>query len=199
LQLVKTAMKQTIRRQSLWNDLSQARAKHASVSTSEKEGYSPTEIRHLVAVCFWQALDEAMQAQASKVIGHLPGSQMVWGDAQEGRKQRPEIMAGESLRREKAKDNQCTQQSLHPCVCEAQRRHPLSGEDLRLVELLKSVLPQKAILAERLDVQKTSVGLEADLPQSGQVLRWKSCVPLMVVPVRKARSSLWYCLMRECL
>ena len=122
--------------------MSQARKEQARVSASEKEGYSPTEISHLIAMCLRQSLDEAMQAQAPKVIGHLPRSQLIWGQAQEGCEQRPEIMTGESLRREKAKDDQRTQQSLHPRVSEAQSRHPLSRDGLRLVELLKSILAQ---------------------------------------------------------
>ena len=54
-----------------------------------------------------------MQAQAPKVISHLPRSQLVWGQAQERREQRPEIMTGEFFRREKAKDDQSAQQGLH--------------------------------------------------------------------------------------
>ena len=59
------------------------------------------------------------------------------------------------------------------------------------------------VVADSLDVEETSVGGEADLPQGGQVVSRlpipKSRVSLMVVSVRRARPSLWYCLILVCL
>ena len=46
----------------------------------------------------------------------------------------------------------------------------MTGNVTGLVDLLKGVFAQEAIVAEGLDVQETSAGLEADLPNCGQVL-----------------------------
>src|SRR3989304_2166935 len=79
-------------------------------------------------------------------------------------------MIGESLR-QKPKGDESTEQGLHAWVGETQGCHALTGNPLRLVDLLKGIFSQKAIMADVLDVQKASVGLKADLPQSGQVLQ----------------------------
>jgi hypothetical protein len=59
------------------------------------------------------------------------------------------------------------------------------------------------VVAESFEAQQAPAGGEADLPQSGQVGQplpiEKSRVSLMVVSVRRARPSLWYCLIVACL
>ena len=70
---------------------------------------------------------------------------------------------------EQPKCDECAEQSLDARVSETQSRDPLTGNRLRLVDLLKGIFAQEAIVAERLDVQEPSIGLKADLPQSGQV------------------------------
>ena len=59
------------------------------------------------------------------------------------------------------------------------------------------------VVAESLGGEQSPVGLEADLPQCGQVPQPfadpKSRVSLIVVSVLMARWSLWYCLILECL
>ena len=60
-----------------------------------------------------------------------------------------------------------------------------------VVDLPKRVFADHAVVAESLDVQKTSVGLEADLPQGGKIVQpfadAEVEVLLMVVSVRRAR------------
>jgi hypothetical protein len=117
-----------------------------------------------------QTLNQAMQTQPAQVIGHLPWGELVWGEAQEGRWQRLQIMMSKPIGQE-SKGDQRVEQGVHTGVNEAQRRHPLTGNLAGLVDLLKSIFTQEAIMAERLDVQEASVGLKADLPQGGQVLQ----------------------------
>jgi hypothetical protein len=45
----------------------------------------------LITMRIWNALDQAMQAQAAQVIGHLSLGKLIWGEAQERRKQRPQF------------------------------------------------------------------------------------------------------------
>jgi hypothetical protein len=118
-----------------------------------------------------QAFNQAMQSQSPQVIGHLPGGELVWGQAQERREQRPQIAVGEPVGQQ-TKGDQGVEQGLDARVGEAQGRHPLPRHCLPLVDLLKGVFAQEAIVAEGLDVQQTSVGLEADLPQGGHAKRF---------------------------
>ena len=116
------------------------------------------------------ALDQAMQAQPSQVIGHLAWGQLIWGKAQEGCQQHPQFVIGEA-QRQKPKGDECAEQGLHAWIGETQSGDPLSRNRQRLADLLKSLFSQQAIVADLLDVQKTSVGLKANEPQSGQVFQ----------------------------
>ena len=81
---------------------------------------------------------------------------MVWGQAQEGREQRPQFVISKPLR-QKPESDQRAEQAMHARVGEAQSRHALTGHLARLVDLLERVFAQEAIVAERLDVQETSL------------------------------------------
>ncbi len=62
------------------------------------------------------------------------------------------------------------EQRLYTSISEAQRRSPLPLHLDGPYPLLKRLFTDRAIMGNRLDVQKTSVGLEADLPQGRQIL-----------------------------
>ena len=53
-------------------------------------------------------------------------------------------------------------QGLHPPVPEVQARHALAARRLRRVQALVTLRSQHAVVAEALDAQQASVGLEAD-------------------------------------
>jgi len=56
---------------------------------------------------------------------------------------------------------------LHDQVGETQGAGPLTVDHDRLIHPLESVFADRTIVADLFDVQETSVGLEADLPQCG--------------------------------
>ena len=56
-------------------------------------------------------------------------------------------------------------------IAEPQRRGSLTIDLDRSDDLIESIFADRAVVAETLDVEQTSVGLEADLPQGGQVLQ----------------------------
>jgi len=60
---------------------------------------------------------------------------------------------------------------LYGRVGKGQRAGALTVDRHGLVDLTKRVFAHGAIVADRLDVQETSVGLEADLPQGGQIMQ----------------------------
>jgi hypothetical protein len=154
----------------LRDDVCQTGADHSGIQAGEEESHAPTEVGDLVTMRVGNALDQAMQAQPSQVVSHLAWGQLIWGEAQERRQQRPQVVIGEPLR-QKSKGNESIEQGLDAWVSEAQGRHPLSRKRLRLVHLLEGVFSEKAIVADLLDVQETSVSLKADVPQSGQVFQ----------------------------
>jgi len=101
------------------------------------------------------------------------------------------------------KQHERAEQRQHARVEKAQRRHPLAVHNAGPMHPVHGLVGDRAVVAESLDVQQTSIGLKADLPQGGEVCQptpeRKVRVSLMVVSVRSARPSLWYCLMRLCL
>jgi hypothetical protein len=69
-----------------------------------------------------------------------------------------------------AEQHQDAEQRLYTPISEAQRRSPLPLHLDGPYHLLKRLFTDRAIMGNHLDVQKTSVGSEADLPQGRQVL-----------------------------
>jgi len=66
-------------------------------------------------------------------------------------------------------DHQGAEQGLDARVREAQGRDPLVGDHLGALHLLQGRFAEGTVVAESLDVEEASVGLEADLPQRGEV------------------------------
>ena len=69
-----------------------------------------------------------------------------------------------------AEQHQHAEQRLYTSISEAQRRSPLPLHLDGPYHLLERLFTDRAIMGNRLDVQKTSVGFKADLPQGRQVL-----------------------------
>ena len=68
-----------------------------------------------------------------------------------------------------SEQQQTVQQRLDTRVGKAQRRYPLGVNHERLIHLLEGGFADVSVMADGLDVQQSSVGLIADLPQGGQV------------------------------
>lgn len=66
---------------------------------------------------------------------------------------------------------QRTEQRQDQRIGKSQRAGPLSSNLRRLIDLAERIFTDRTIVAETLDVQKTSVGLEADLPQSWKIIQ----------------------------
>lgn len=170
IKLIKTYMEGVVQWRCLWEDVCQSGTDDSGVETGEEEGHAPTEVSDLITVGLGDAFDQAMQAQTSQVIGHLAWGELIWGEAQERCEQHPQLVIGETLR-QKPKSDEGAEQSMDTRIGEAQSGDPLTRNHLGLVDLMKSFFSQKAIVADVLDAQETSVGLKADLPQSRQILQ----------------------------
>ena len=92
------------------------------------------------------------------------------------------------------------QKSLHAWIGEAQRCRALIVHGDRSLHVLEGGFADEAIVTDALDVKQTSVRRKADLAQLLEIFdaspMAKSRVSLIVVSVRSACPSLWYCLMR---
>jgi hypothetical protein len=95
----------------------------------------------------------------------LAGSQ-----AQQLRQQDAHFRIGEPAEL-KTEDDQHGEQGLDARITEPQSRSSLTIDLGRSDYPIEGVLSNRAIVGNLLDVEKTPVGLEADLPQARQVLQ----------------------------
>src|ERR1700733_4273945 len=116
------------------------------------------------------ALDQAVQTEASQVIGHSPHGVLGWVQAQQLSQQGSHFLIGKTPELETEQD-QHAEQCLHVRIAEPQSRGSLSGYFNGTDYLFKRVFANRTIVGYSLDVQETSVGLKADTPQFWQVLQ----------------------------
>ena len=116
------------------------------------------------------AFNDAMQAEAAKVVGHASDGVIGWSEAQQLRQQRTHFAIVEPTQLETEYD-QHGEQCLHPFVAETQGGSSLTFHLGGMNHPIERVFADRAIVRYLLDVEKTPVGLKADLPQCGQVLQ----------------------------
>ena len=116
------------------------------------------------------AVDDAVQSETPKVVCHSSDGVVGWIEAQQLRKQYAHFLIVEPAQLE-TENNQDSEQGLHAFVTEPQGRSSLTVDFSRADYSIEGVLAYRAIVRNLLDVEKTPVGLEADLPQGGQVLQ----------------------------
>ena len=116
------------------------------------------------------ALDDTVETEPAKVVSQFTSGIVGWIQAQQLRQQNAHFRIGEPTDL-KTENDQYSEQSLDARITEPQSRSSLTVDLGRSDYPVKSVLPNRAIVGNRLDVEKTPVGLEADLPQCRQVLQ----------------------------
>jgi hypothetical protein len=116
------------------------------------------------------AFDDAVEAQTAKVVGHPSDGICGWIDTQQLCQKGSHFLIVEPTELETEYD-QNTEQGLHALVTEPQCRRSLAIHLDRTDYPIEGIFADRAIVGNLLDVEKTSVGLEADLPESGQVLQ----------------------------
>src|SRR5919202_3247898 len=114
------------------------------------------------------SFDDGVQAQSSKVVGHSAGRIGCRVETQHLGEQGAQFRIGEALELE-AEDGQDGQESLNARVAETKCRGALAVDFDRVYQLIESILSNRTVMGDLLDVQQTSVGSKADLPQSRQV------------------------------
>jgi hypothetical protein len=123
--------------------------------------------------------------------------------AQQWRGQRAQITVAEPVRQQ-PEGQKRAEQGMDAGVGEAQPGDACAviGDD-RIVDGAEDFRAAGGVVAGSLDAEQAPVGGEADLPRCGQIGQpfpiSTSRVSLMVVSVRSALFSLWYCLIVVCL
>ena len=117
-----------------------------------------------VAVSFRDALGDAMEAQATQVVGDLSRAQLAGLFPQQWSKMLAYILVGECALDEKEQE-QDVQESLHAWIGETQGRRALVFHRDRSLHVLEGGFADEAVVTDALDVEQTSVGRKADLAQ----------------------------------
>lgn len=139
----------------------EAGLEEAEVAARDEESCVQPELRHVVSSSPMQPFDEAMKTKAPEVIGHLPRAKTV---AENPRNMLSEITVGETLW-EQPEEHEGREESKDTTVTEAKSWCALLFIDsYGPVNATEGVFADEAIVADPLDIQETSVGLEADLP-----------------------------------
>jgi len=159
----------------------EAGAEQTRIRTGEEEGAAQTGLGDAVAVRRGRAGDEAVQAQAAELVAHHPGGHGAGSEAQQRRQDGAQLTIRKALG-EETEEHQRAQHGLHTRVGKAERRNPLAGDHAGRGQRAEGVLTDRAVVGEPFELEQTAS---------------KSHGLLMVVSVRSARPSLWYCLMRD--
>jgi hypothetical protein len=151
------------------SDVGEDRSQEPSVGAGEEQRHAQSQGGGFVTMAVWNALDESMQPQAAQIVAHPALGVMGRVETQQLSQQGSHVGMGEPPRLQ-AEQLQHAEQRLYTPISETQRRSPLSLHLDGAYHLLKRLFTDRAIMGNRLDVQKTSVGFKADLPQGRQVL-----------------------------
>ena len=81
------------------------------------------------------------------------------------------------------------QEGLDTFVLEAEGGCTLLGDDAGTLNGMKSVFADEAVVADSLDVEQTSVGSKADLPECGKVVKPFADVEVAAVVYRSLCSE----------
>jgi len=121
-----------------------------------------------ISVGLGNAGDQAMEAQASQIVGDPSGRQLPGLVAEQRREMLAHVLVSEGALGEK-KQEQDMEQSLDPWVCEAQGRRALVVDSERSLQALEGGLADEAVMADALDVEQTSIGGKAYGAQLGEI------------------------------
>ena len=111
-----------------------------------------------------------MQSEATQIVGHASSAEIPGVDAEQVGQMGTQLCMGEALRVD-AEHHQCVEQRLGTGIAKTQRRGALSIDFNGAHHLIESVFADGAVVRGGLDVEQTSVGLEADAAKRGQVVQ----------------------------
>jgi len=150
------------------HDGRQPRPQRARPDARQEQGEAETGIGAAVPVPLPLPHDQPVQPQPPQVVRDPPRRERLRarpsGGATCWRRSRAVKPSGSNRKTTSAQE-----QGEHPRVEKPQRRHALPVDDDRPMHPLHCTLGDGTVVADRLDVQQTSIGVKADLPQGGEV------------------------------
>jgi hypothetical protein len=171
----------------------------AVAGAGEEESDAQAEVGDAMAEAVRHALDRAVETQAAQLTGGGALGDRLRMAGRQSRKVVAQVGGAEALR-ELPEQDEGLQQRAEAGVGEAQARGALAPCRDRIGDGLEGVLGEYAVVAEAFDLDEAALGRKADGAQRGRLHRGlptpKSRGLSMVVSVRSARLSLWYCSMR---
>src|SRR5262249_38608374 len=154
----------------LRHDLREFGSQQVGIGAGKEERDAQAVRRELVAMAVGNALDDTVQTEPPQIVSHPSGGVMGWIQTQQLRQQLAHFRVGKATYLETEND-QHGEQGLHPGVAEFQRGSALAFDRYGPDHLIQGVFANGAVVRDLLDIEQTSVGLKADLPQSGQVVK----------------------------
>ena len=151
------------------HDLGRAGSQDPCVGAREEQCGSDAWLGETVAVRLGYPLGQAVESKSAQFVGHATCGEAGGGQPEQGRQTLTQFAVG------KASDLQSEaeyrrHESLHPGLTVTQACGALVVDHDRLGDLAQGHFTQRAVLRDLLDVQETSVGAEANLPQQRQIL-----------------------------
>jgi hypothetical protein len=150
-------------------DESQAGPQDSRINAGVEESGAKSPRSEAVAVSSREALDEAVEAQAPKVVAHAARADLSGAKAEQRSDLLAEILVRETPGNEH-EEQERVQECLHPGVAEAKRGGAPPVDLTRTLQILEGILAERAVVTDSLDVEKTSVGLKADSTKRRQVV-----------------------------
>ena len=138
-------------------------ADQAGRGASEEERGSEAELRDLIAVGVGDAFDQTVEPEATQVVAHLALAELLGFDGQE----RGEVLAQGSVGEasgEQAEEHEGREECEDSRVAEAKPGRALPLDEGGFLDAGEGVFSEAGIVADSLDAQEASIGLEADLP-----------------------------------
>src|SRR3990172_2295555 len=111
-----------------------------------------------------------MESQPPQVVGHASLGALIGRQAQEGRERLSQLAVGEATGTQ-SEEQESQEEGLDARIPEAETGGALAVDALGVLDALKRVFAERTVMAEALDVEQTSVGGEADLPQRREVVQ----------------------------
>ncbi len=135
----------------------------AAVDAVEEDGDPQAGWGEAIAVGLGYAFDETVKAEATEVVGHPARGELFRAKAQQASEWLAPILVGEAAKLQDEED-QRGHEHLDTRIVEPQGRTMLPIDVDGIDHTTEIVLAQSGVMAESLDVEETSVGIEANLP-----------------------------------
>ena len=122
-----------------------------------------------VAMSFRDALDEAVQAQATQIVGDASWGVLARLVSEQRSKVLANIFVGKGALDEEEQEED-VEEALHARIGKAQRGGTLVVDDDGSLHILEGCFADEAVVTDALDVEQTSVGGKADVAQFGKIV-----------------------------